>query len=292
MHIRSIKILLILLLLAVTLEHTLANKIDQLKTARGVNRFLKKAYKDGPTYKYLTRTLEDTAHYGKNKFFKADLDHNGLTDLIVNGLYFFVLTDHGNGHYEGHMIDGGFSHDRHMLTNIITGEKVSLLLIKAHDYKENRSDATAKTDSLLLMFNEFMEYNAHPDNFKIHEINFKALGCPEGACTTMDMSIYEDRCVVYNGLENVPMEGRFKSVIDIIAYNRIVQTINYMKLRALQADYRVSWSDDQTVILQIKFDNGEIKTINDYGAKGTFGLNNLYGQLFDLAKKLAWEKNP
>jgi hypothetical protein len=63
-----------------------------------------------------------------------------------------------------------------------------------------------------------------------------------------------------------------------------------LKLTSLKDEYSVNWTDDQTSTLEIKFNNGQIKRISDYGMIGTFGLEHIYDQLFALRKTQKWKK--
>lgn len=64
--------------------------------------------------------------------------------------------------------------------------------------------------------------------------------------------------------------------------------INYIQLSSLKGRYRVNWTDDQTAKLEIKFNDGQVKEISDYGMIGTFGLDLLYEKFFTLRKTQEW----
>ena len=95
---------------------------------------------------------------GKGNFFKLDLDNNGLTDLLINGKYFFAITDNGKGNYESHFIDRGtFMFDKHILKNIIYTDKRPLLEIGSYsEYNFGDNDNT-KSDTLVLIYGDFYE---------------------------------------------------------------------------------------------------------------------------------------
>jgi hypothetical protein len=105
-----------------TINYAKAQDIDSLKTTEDVQTFLEQKV-DTAWNKYdffETTGTKDTSKYGKGNFFKLDLDNNGLTDLLINGKYFFAITDNGKGNYESHFIDRGtFMLDKHTLKNII-----------------------------------------------------------------------------------------------------------------------------------------------------------------------------
>src|SRR5450432_4568480 len=88
----------------------LANDIDKLQTNEDVGNFLikkiSKKFKDYPLLKN-DATETDTAKFGRNKFFKIDIDNNKQTDLIIFGNHLVVILDRGGGDYEVRYLDGG-----------------------------------------------------------------------------------------------------------------------------------------------------------------------------------------
>lgn len=273
-----------------TANLAIANDIDNLKTIDDVQKFLvAKVNKKWKDYTIIESNPSDTSSFGKGKFFKIDLDNNGLTDIVINGIYFLAVTDNGNSKYESHFIDrGAFNHDKYTLINIIYKDKNPLLLIKGYDEYKNRTDSSSITDTLIFKYGDFMEYNSMTNNLKVEEINFSTSGC-YGTCPIFELSIKADQTATYHAIKYNNEKGKFKTIIDTISYNNLVQTINYIKLTTLKNDYRVGFTDNQTVTLEIRYNNGQIKKITDYGLIGTFGLENLYRQLFGLRETQKWE---
>ena len=279
-------------ILLLTVKLAVANDIDNLKTNEDVQKFLvQKVDTAWKEYDFFENTgQKDTSTYGKGKFFKLDLDNNGLTDLIINGKYFFAITDNGNGKYESHFIDRGtFMLDKHTLKNITYKDKTPLLIIEKYseyNFGENRE---TKTDTLVLQFGEFYEYNSTPDNLIIEEISFSTSHC-YGTCPVFKLAIKADGTAKYDAIEYNDKKGKFKTVLDTASFNKLLHTINYLKLTSLKDNYSVNWTDDQTSTLVIKFNSGQTKNISDYGMIGTFGLEHLYDQLFALRKTQKWKK--
>ena len=69
----------------------------------------------------------------------------------------------------------------------------------------------------------------------------------------------------------------------------IIDLISYLDVASLNNNYSVSWTDDQTVFLRVKFADGTVKTITDYGLRGTFGLRHLYNKFFALRTNQDWK---
>lgn len=88
-----------------------ANDIDKLQTLEDVNNFLiKKVDKKFRNSLPLddSQVTVDTAKFGRNKFFKVDIDNNSLNDLIIYGYrVFLIVLDNGKGNYNVCYLDGG-----------------------------------------------------------------------------------------------------------------------------------------------------------------------------------------
>ncbi|AEW00189.1 hypothetical protein A4D02_28355 [Niastella koreensis] len=279
-----------LIILLLTSAFAIGNEIDNLKTNEDVQEFLCKVNKYLDDIFHTVNKIPDNSPFGKGKFFKLDLDQNGLTDLVVNGKYLLAVTDNGNGKFHIHSIDkGAFTLFKYTLTDIIKINKTPLLVIKGYPGRLSNRDTTTK-DTLVLRPGGFAEYNPAPDKLTIEEINFETSGC-YGECPIFELSIKADKSANFNAIEYNDKKGEFKTIIDDSTYLQLIATINYIKLPSLKNKYRVNWTDDQTVTLEIKYNNGQIKKIEDYGAIGTFGLENLYDQLFSLRGTQHWNNN-
>jgi len=278
-----------ILVLFLTVKLGFANDIDSLMTKEDVEKFLIKINSKCEKYDvFNTSKKKYTSIYNKEKFLKLDVDNNGLTDLIINGKYFFVVTDIGNGHYESSFIERGkITLSNYTLINIIYKDNAPLLLMKNY-FKYKDTTNNSNVDTLIFKFGDFIEFNSMPDNLKIEKIKFSTSGC-FGSCPIFEISILPNGNVAYKAIEYNEKSGKFKAIIDKNSYNNILQTINYIKLPSLKDKYEVNWTDDETVTLEIIYNSGQVKIINDYGGIGTFGLENLYHQLFVLRDTLNWK---
>lgn len=285
------KIFSVILIFTLTMNAVRANDIDKLKTKEDVQKFLVQ-HVDTAWAEYdffgVTDTMDNTP-YAKGKFLTLDLNLDGLTDLLINSTYFFAVTDSGNGHYAPHFIDkGAFMSDKRTLKGIAYKDKIPLIIIGNYsEYRFMKTDTT-KTDTLIFKFGGFYEYNPTPDNFDIQEIGFSTSPC-FGTCPVFELLIKGDRTAKFNAKYYNDKKGMFKATVDSASFTNLVTTINYIKLTSLKDDYSVNWTDDQTITLEIKFNNGQVKNISDYGGIGTFGLEHLYDQLFALRKTQKWK---
>jgi len=269
----------------------IANEIDNLQTREDVLQFLRKrGHKRLDDIFVTDDKIPDTSTFGKSKFFKLDLDQNGLTDLVVNGKYLLAVTDRGNEKYLINYIDRGMflSLFKFTLTNIIYINQKPLLAIKGRSWFKSNLDSI-RMDTLILRPGGFAEYNPSPDKLTIEEIYLETSGC-YGTCPIFELSIKANKSATFNAIEYNEKKGNFKTTINDSTYQQLIETINYIKLQSLKNKYRVNWTDDQTVTLEIKYNNGQVKKIEDYGAIGTFGLESLYNQLFNLRHTQDWKE--
>lgn len=281
------RVLATLLISLLTSNIVFANEIDNLKTKKEVQKFLVEKVNSKWNNKDFFET-QDTLTYSKDAFYKLDLDNNGLTDLLVYGKYLFAVTDSGNGHYICHFIDrGAFMSDKHTLINIIYQDKIPMLIIGGISDFGKRKVENVKFDTLILKFGDFIEFNTKIDNLKIEEIKLRTSGC-FGSCPIFEITVLSDRSATYKAIKYNDKQGLFKAIIDSMSFYKLLKTINYIKLISLKDDYSVDWTDDETIDIEVKYDNGRLKRISDYGAMGTFGLESLYSQIFALRTTQPW----
>jgi hypothetical protein len=84
-------------------------------------------------------------------------------------------------------------------------------------------------------------------------------------------------------------KGKFKGKILQANYDELIGLLNYLDFPSLKDSYAVNWTDDQTSVLKITYNNGKVKEIKDYGLIGTLGLSRVYSILFDLRENQQWK---
>jgi hypothetical protein len=275
---RSFVVLALLLLAA---ARCLANEIDQLHSRSDVTTFLHANLgKEWEQEVFFDPTVSDTAAFGRNRFFKLDLDANGRTDLVVNGRALFAVTDEGMGKYRVHFIDRSSLMSKHYtLRSIISHRNETLLVVDSHDIYRHPAQATTRPDTLALKFGDFMEYRPVPTRRGIRQMHFYTSGC-FGTCPVFDLVVHADRTATYDATMYNKRKGKFKSTLDTASYNMLVATLDYIHPLSLKDFYRVNWTDDQTVVLEVTFQDGQVKYIR---------LRNLYAQLYKLRETQPWK---
>ena len=309
-----VKLLFVISFLIINVIQAHANAIDRIKTGDDVVTFLHdkidtfwtdwNVFGEFTEFDKIKKSAKESL---KDSFIKIDLDNNGLTDLIVNGRYLFIVIAKGNGKYELSFIDQGtFLSQGYVLCNILYENDQPLLVIREGtivlDNEHKRMDSTdiyvhmpgkfARQngyDTLIVKFGRLLEFNPKPNYSQIEEINFSTTEC-YGTCPVYTLSIKNDRSAIYHAIQYIKDSGEFAGVISKKNYERFNDIMNYVNIKSLDSSYSVNWTDDQTFYLEIKFKDGNVKKIEDYGRIGTFGLIAIYKQLNQIRKTQKWTR--
>jgi len=264
----------------------MANDIDKIRTNEDVNLFLVKnvnrKFKDRPPLEMNVK-ISDTNRYARNRFFKVDVDNNGLTDLVINGFEnLFVILDYGKNNYEVLYIDSGT-----FLGNTATLISIDTFTIPKKIIIHQSERPQQQIDTLILMFNRFIEYNPKPArDFDLEEIKFRTDQC-FGECPIFEMTIKKDRTATYKAIRYNEETGEFHGEIPKKEFEELVAILKYLRIDKLNGKYDVDWTDDQTATTEINY-NKKKKIIVDYGKIGTYGLSRLYSKFFGWRKNIEW----
>jgi hypothetical protein len=305
---------LFLLFLIVETQVAKANAIDKLKTDMDVFNLLIsiKAFGGSDPIKVLpSDTLlkrldcnEVALNWKVKSWERVDINHDKLTDLIVTvkdnnrSLYIFAVIDKGKSGLKCHELSNDRG-DYCQLVKPITVDGMQMIAYYSKRYKMvNRKlelNETEQIDTLIYLFDGFVEYNRKPANYNIKSITIKIADSVR--FTAAGRAIYIPQTInvrrAYDSLSfamaadsigktffsNVP-----KSNLDIIK-----ALINYIDIKKMKDSYSVLWTDDEEVHLTVEFADGTKKSIYDYGMIGTCGLTRLYLMILDLKESLNWK---
>lgn len=98
-----------------------ANEIDNLQTNEEVQQFLcKQVNKDLDDVFLIDNKIPDTSFFGKGKFFKVDLDQNGLIDGWKISIFFIVFSGNKDGAFVFDKLiqRSGIHHSSHWFQNL------------------------------------------------------------------------------------------------------------------------------------------------------------------------------
>jgi hypothetical protein len=276
---------LIFILFFFLASNCFGNDIDKLQTSEDVYRFLikkvSKDFKKQPPFLYDNSQLVDSS--GRNKFFKIDIDNNGLTDLLIYGYQvFFAVLDNGKNDYSVRYLDrGAFLLNTATLVSIDTSAQPTKIIIQQSEKPKHQ------TDTLVYKFKNFIEYNSNPLTvFVFEKIHFKTNQC-FGRCPVFEITVNKDRTATYKAIKYNDETGDFKGTIPEKELDELIAILRYIQLDKLNINYAVNWTDDQTAFTEISYNN-KLKVVNDYGEIGTFGLTRLYAKFFNWRKSIQW----
>lgn len=290
------------------------SKIDSLKTNLDVEQFMRNVDSTLKYYKLKSPTdfvpsnrmdtvaiaIADSLKIDK-PFYRLDLDNNGYSDLIVfttttwneNQFDSFTLLNYGSDSIRV-VSTQPYRHTFTVPKIIYRGEE-PIVEIHYPDILDWKTQKVEKINRLVTVkFGDYVEVNDNVENYTIEKIEFSTTPC-YGTCPVFKMTINKDKSAIfkpqyYNLSESEKEEKQvLKTIIDNKSYNQIIKILNYINFPTLEKEYSVSWTDDQTSILKITYNNGKVKTISDYGLTGTYGLRRLYEMIFELRKNQDWK---
>jgi hypothetical protein len=225
---------------------------------------------------------------------KCDFDNNGLSDLLVVGTwsnhYIICILDKGQNKYEMKPITRRIFQE--CTFPVVENDKINYYF-KSYYKQENRHEpGKLEHITLIYKFGDFIEENLFPSSHQIEKIEYSTTGC-FGSCPIFSLIMNSNRnagwhAEQFNKINNKEIIGNLTAIITEEKYNEIVQLLNYINFEKLNDNYAVTWTDDQTSVLKITYDNGKTKSIRDYGLIGTFGLDRIYQLLFELRQNQNW----
>ncbi|HVI47049.1 MAG TPA: DUF6438 domain-containing protein [Chitinophaga sp.] len=257
--------------------------------------------------------LNGHANEGVISFFKTDMDGDGFTDLIINGVdRLMAVMDRGRTGYKLYRIDPSDYISKYLLQKIDSTGRQKLLLLKTttkqsvlnnrkrlpkvdedtslhklppidyYAYKEAQ-----RIDTLVYKFNGFIEYNAAPSPSRLKSIRLARTSCL-GTCPVYNLTINSDRSADYNAGYYTGKSGHFTGLIRETEFNELMQLIDYIHVQSLDVNYDIDATDHATAHLTIIFEDGQEKSIRDYGMSGTHGLGLLYSFIDVLRNSQKW----
>ena len=277
-----------------------SNYIDNLNNSKQIEDLIKKIDSRYNEFKVNEKLKFENTNYQKlikqfnvKPWVKADFDHNGLTDILIIGKTYehsIVCIFDKNGKYEINSIIRDVF-DSFSFT-VVENNKIKFYYEKNRGKVERPPKLEQKT--LIYKFGDFIEETKVETTHKLEKIEFSTSGC-FGICPIFYLIINSNQNAslnagMFNDINGVELEGNYTSVIKNENFEELNDLINYIDFVNLKNEYAVSWTDDQSCILSLTYDDGKIKKISDYGLSGTYGLDRLYQLLFALRENQQWVK--
>ncbi len=296
-------VLIILLLLS---KHALSNKIDDLKTDREVNEFVKTinpGFFQDEHVKFEIRSTDSIAKdLNCNGIFqswhiknweKADITNDGLTDLVfVTHWYDYIsyaLIDKGDDNFKLIRFSKNPLEHCELIKPVKTGSNNYIKIFRKTQEPDtaNKEPFNYKEvlilDTLVFKFDDFIEL-AHTENTRndIESIEINTSTC-NGSCPAFILKLFKNGTANFEGIAFTKHIGKSSKRLRKATFKDIIAVANYIDIRNLKDNYAVSWTDDQTATLTIVFNDQSKKVIIDYGLQGTFGLSAVYSKLMKIA---------
>jgi hypothetical protein len=150
-----------------------------------------------------------------------------------------------------------------------------------------------RVDTLAYRLDHFIERPKAHKPHSIQELTFSVRGG-----FTMDLgytiTIRGDSVLLFQEKFNDSATDiiRYECVarLDTAASHNLYQLLDCIDIPSLKSNYSVSWTDDRTASLHIRFDKGRVKSIEDYGKIGTNGLVALYDLFDEFHRTLPWTR--
>lgn len=251
-----------------------ANVIDSLHSKTDVINFLTKYVnehcKDWNIFvgKYDVLGAYEADQHRTNNYYKADVDGNGLTDLIVDGWYATVMLDKENT-YEEHRVDNTLFFSRYIFKDTLRLPGEPLMLIY-EDRASYRPHEKISIDTFVYKFGELVEYNEHPHDQHIKKIKLSATGC-YGTCPMYDLEVNADGSMWLNAeMYNKP-DGNFFGRLNkeqMEEWRALNEYVNYNAIKGAfynvyesKGQGSIAVSDGAGAKLTIEYEDGSVKKI-------------------------------
>jgi len=268
----------------------------------------------------LSKKIADSLKIEKS-YYKSDFDNNGFTDLLIIG----DRHNCGKGCSGSDWISCDFSvyalmsfqedsiqpidlnsisKSLSLVPRIVENHKgVFIELYKPEDYQiiDGEFKKVNHVVPVAYKYGTFIEHNDNANDYTIESIEFTAQGCVAG-CPEFIISIDKNQkgtlnAINYNwfdknfsnDLELDDVKGIYTTQISDKHFNELLGIIKYLDVPNLANAYNSGAMHSSSVILNITYNDGNVKTIRDDGLIGTYGLKRLYDMFYALRFNQDWK---
>ncbi|MBW7914130.1 MAG: hypothetical protein H3C54_10665 [Taibaiella sp.] len=242
-------------------------------------------------YPFVNEKFSDIAPLLNNdsfRIYKADLDGNGYTDIVVDGGIIVVVMDMID-RVEGYM----FTPIQNVLRlehGISLPDKSNAFLLK---YKHCGAD-TAAVDTIVYKYNAFVKYNPHYKSVGIRKINYYFSNSSDMVCIERQscMEINKDgRC--YLKYADPPFEpGRydttFSATLDSKQVSELWSLIGYINVNSKKDAYAHWINHGEGGTFVFYFDDGTVKRITVWATIPPISLRYLSKNIAGISRELKW----
>jgi hypothetical protein len=302
-------------------KQVILSKIDSLDSEEEVELYIRKKdtllskfelkkfnnFNRGKRFEYNDSILKEVAiNKGINEsYYKVDIDNNGYTDIVIIGNDNNFWGDASMNYSTFALMS--FQNDSISVHNLIKSSFLSAALPEFNNENGDfiihqpkfLDDNPYSSDTLVYKFNSFIEFNKNPIDNNISKIVLSTGPCL-GTCPIFKLSINNIKngaleAEMYNYKNNrlkdsFFKEGEYECIIRDSDFQLLFDIVNYLDFKNLNESYSAPWTDDSGSILEIFYNEGEVKRIVDYGMIGNYGLMRVYNIMYELRFNQDWNK--
>lgn len=238
--------------------------------------------------------------------YKADFNQDGKQDYLVNLEY---KKDSLNANLVRFIDEEGDTWNCVILLSSLNGYKIvnpgrkgvyGIFAAKTINYNDQNlikllnfriefddKNDVLKYDTLMIRNNELTEFVKTKSNQQISEIIFTQFGgYSPGVYYTL--SLKKDS-IILNSKFYKNLEGNFfgNNKQD---FENLASYLNNIDFKNLQDKYFIECHDCPATEIKVVYDSGKIKTIYDYGERGSLGLVKFYAAVGAVMEKQKWQK--
>lgn len=138
-------------------------------------------------------------------FYKADFDHNGLTDIMIIGTYYdnfyiFIAMDNGGNNFELKYLTTKY--EETCLFPKIIDNNIIRYYYKWYPNRLTGGKSKLKYKDLVFKYNDFIEYNKDPQSHHIEKIEYNTTSCYDHVRYSVSLLTITD--IVYS-MQNNPI---------------------------------------------------------------------------------------
>ncbi len=280
-----------------------ANEIDDLKTDKQVLAFIKKlSPKDernagtsfDKPYSYDKKTQKTADSLGVKNWVKIDFDQNGETDLIVFNSskfsYNMLVVTSINGKLK--MLYPSNSGIRyHLVYPIIKRNKHKNLILIYHQdeiikrprYVDDETFYTSLAcDTIHYENGMFLNYYQNLEKHSIESISIKSTNNDVGGEMNMEIDFrnLKDSCFKMQGYRELAEKYTYKLTNEEML--RVKYLIEQSNFRKLNNNLKYGMEHYQHYQIEIIFDNGKVKKIEDVGGVVNYNFAEIYNMMYNF----------
>lgn len=272
------------------------NEVDRIRSEDDVRAFLRK---HGPSRvatqdPFLIKEC-DAVGTKLASYIKVDIDHNGQTDLIVNGREYVTVAmyEHAES-YEFYVIP---EMPRVQYCGVVDSivDTDSLCFIYVSDrrdpcirgFNDTQLPLVKGKDTLIGFEGKLVKYRPYKPGKRITRVRLNTQRCFEGAsCPIFSLEVDTLGAVTYDAMVNTIPLGKFRGTIDAGRRSRIFRLTERIQPQQMDSVY-MDATDMPLATLDFVFQDGSIKRAMTDGARDP-GLRSLWGLLEEIRWANGW----